>query len=339
MAHGERTPQRAAPGVVLAAAVVAALAVAALALRPAEGLLHSGRGPLGHWGFVAIGVSAVWTFGAWTAVQRLRHRFGADRLSLPPGEERLREAAAPLLLATAGVVGVLALVLHRFSTGDSTSGPPPPPATDPMPTPTLASPPPQERPGSADHSSLPLYLVLVLLAAVAVVLVVVAVVRRLRRFGLRVPQRPGLAGAATGDDDARLLLSAVRSGRRALSGTEDDARAAVIACYAAMEDALVASGVPRHASDSPADLLARAAGAGFTPGPAAPRLTALFREARYSSHPMDAAHRQAAADSLEEIASLLDARASDGDRNPGDGDGNQSDRGRNPGDPNPEARR
>ncbi|MEU4981593.1 DUF4129 domain-containing protein [Streptomyces sp. NPDC021969] len=310
MARGERTGNRAAPGAVLAATVVGTLSVAAFALRPAEGLLHSGRGPLGHWGFVAIAASVAWTLGAWTVVQRLRPRFGADRLSLPPGEERLREAAAPLLLGTAGVVGVLALVLHRFSTGESTTGPPPPLARDPAPTPTLVTPPPQQRHGSADHSSLPLYLVLALLAAVAVVLVVVAVLRRLRRFGLRVPQRPGLPGAATQDDDARLLLSAVDSGRRALAGT-DDARAAVIACYAAMEDALAASGVPRHASDSPADLLTRAAGAGFTPGPAAPRLTALFREARYSSHPMDGSHRKAAADALEEIASLLRDRDAD----------------------------
>ncbi|MEU1047393.1 DUF4129 domain-containing protein [Streptomyces sp. NPDC005897] len=316
MGRGERTAHRAAPGVWVAAGVVGALALAALALRPAEGLLHSGRGPLGHWGFVTIGASVVWTFGVWSIVQNLRHRFGADRVSMPPAEERLREAAAPLLLAATGVVGVLALVLHRFSTGGSTSGPPLPRATDPMPAPTLATPPPLGRQDSTDHSSLPLYLVLALLAAVAVVLVVVAVVRRLRRFGLRVPQRPGLAGAATGDDDARLLLSAVHSGRRALADTGEDARAAVIACYAAMEDALAASGVPRHASDSPADLLARAADAGYAPGSAAPRLTALFREARYSSHPMDASHRRAAADSLEEIASQLGDRAGDRDGTP-----------------------
>lgn len=308
MAHGERAGHRAAPGAVVAAAVVGALALAALALRPAEGLLHSGTGPLGHWGFVAIGVSVVWTFGVWTAVQKLRHRFGAGRVSLPPGEERLREAAAPLLLGAAGVIGVLALVLHRFSTGDGTSGPPPPPATAPMPTPTLATPRPQGRPGPTDHSAVPMHLVLALLAAVAVVLVVVAVVRRLRRFGLRVPLRPGPAGTAPRDEDARLLLSAVHSGRRALADTGEDARAAVIACYAAMEDALAASGVPRHASDSPADLLSRAADAGLAPGPAAPRLTALFREARYSSHPMDASHQRAAADALEEMAALLGDR-------------------------------
>ncbi|MFD6190518.1 DUF4129 domain-containing protein [Streptomyces sp. NPDC060275] len=81
--------------------------------------------------------------------------------------------------------------------------------------------------------------------------------------------------------------------------------------------ALAASGVPRHASDSPADLLTRAAGAGRTPGPAAPRLTALFREARYSSHPMDGSHRKAAADALEEIAALLRDREADAGREAG----------------------
>ncbi|MFG3246482.1 DUF4129 domain-containing protein [Streptomyces sp. NPDC048187] len=314
MAHGERTGRRAAPGAVIAVAVVGALALAALALRPAEGLLHSGRGPLGHSGFLTIGACLAWTFGVWTAVENLRHRFGADRTPPSPGEERLREAAGPLLLAAAGVVGVLALVLHRFSTGDDTSGPPPPVATDPVPTPALGTPPPRLRHGSADPSSLPLHLVLAVPAAVAVVLVVVVVVRRLRRSGLRVPQRPGPAGTAPPDEDARLLLSAVDSGRRALADSGEDAREAVIACYAAMEDALAASGVPRRASDSPADLLSRAVGAGFAPGPAAPRLTALFREARYSSHPMDGSHRAAAAAALEALASLLGEPGRDGER-------------------------
>ncbi|WP_308401197.1 DUF4129 domain-containing protein [Streptomyces sp. AC512_CC834] len=314
MEHGERTRHRAGPGAVVAAGVVGALAVAALALRPAEGLLHSGTGPLGHWGFVVIVGSIAWSLAALTVVKRFRPRFGADRPSLPPREERLREVAAPLLLAATGVVGVLAMVLHRFSTGDTTTGPPLPLATEPPATPSFVTPPPRDRTGDpTGHSSLPLYLVLALLAAVVVVLVVVAVVRRLRRVGLRVPQRPGPAGTAPEGDDARLLLSAVHSGRRALADT-DDARAAVIACYAAMEDALVASGVPRHASDSPTDLLTRAVGAGLAPGSAAPRLTALFREARYSSHPMDGSHREAAADALKEIASLLQDRERDGER-------------------------
>lgn len=307
MRQGEREGRRAVPGPVVAAGAVGALAVAALVLRPAEGLLHPGKGPLGHGGFVvAVGSSVAWAVGVMYATRRLRRRTGADRSGLPPGEERLRQAAVPLLLTGPGVIGVLALVLHRF---DHDSTPPAPPGdlrSQPPPTPPDLS---RQTPGegSGHGSSLPLYLLLGLLAAVVLVVVTVAVVRLLRRHGLTVPPRPGHAGAPAEDDDARLLLSAVRSGRRALADT-GDARAAVIACYAAMEDALVASGVQRRASDSPSDLLTRAAGAGLAPTPAAPRLTALFREARYSSHPMGAPHREAAADALEEIASLLQDR-------------------------------
>ncbi|MEV5545893.1 DUF4129 domain-containing protein [Streptomyces sp. NPDC052309] len=309
MKDGGRARQRAMPGAVVAAGVVGALAVAALALRPTEGLLHPGKGPLGQWGIVAIGSSVVWTAGVMAVVGRIRPRFNGYCAVLLPGEERLREIAAPLLLVGAGVVGVLTLVLHRFSRGARSAAPPIVPTQAPtQPEPSK----PQPGDGSRDAAppwSLPLSVVLGLLAALVVVVVAVAVVRRLRRLGLRVPQRPALAGTVTEEDDARLLLSAVRSGRRALSDTGDgDARAAVIACYAGMEDALVASGLPRHASDSPADLLTRAVEAGLTSGPAAPRLTALFREARYSSHPMDTSHRDAAADALEEIASLLQTR-------------------------------
>ncbi|ANB09303.1 hypothetical protein SAM40697_5347 [Streptomyces ambofaciens] len=303
MDHGGRARQRAVPGAAVAAGAVGALTVAALALRPSEGLLHAGRGPLGHGGVVIVS-SLVWSALVVRTVTRLRGRFGSRRAALPAGEQRLREAAAPLLLAGAGLIGVLALVLHRFP-GGTESGPPPPPLPTRLPTPGPGGPTAPEGPGNAPSlPSLPLYAVLGLLAAAVVVIVAPAVVRRLRRRGLRVPQRPGPAGTVADGDEARLLLSAVRSGRLALSDT-GDARADVIACYAAMEDALVVSGVRRHASDSPADLLARAAGAGLSPGPAAPRLTALFREARYSSHPMDRSHHEAAARALEEIASLL----------------------------------
>ncbi|MEU3661420.1 DUF4129 domain-containing protein [Streptomyces sp. NPDC032940] len=305
MGHGEREGRRVVPGAVVAAGVVGALAVAALVLRPGEGLLHSGKGPLGHWGFVAIGLSVVWAVGVMHTGRRLRPRIGADSTRLPPREERLRQAAVPLLLVGPGVIGVLALVLHRF-THDSTASMPvdllPPPSSPPTTPPGRNRSMPEESSGHA--LSLPWYLLLGVLIALVVVVVTVVVVRRLRRFGLTVPPRPGPPGVPSEDEDARLLLSAVRSARRALSDA-GDARAAVIACYAAMEDALAASGVRRHAADSPADLLTRAAAAGLAPSPAAPRLTELFREARYSSHPMGAPHREAAAGALEDIASHL----------------------------------
>jgi hypothetical protein len=102
----------------------------------------------------------------------------------------------------------------------------------------------------------------------------------------------------------------VDSGRRALRDGAD-ARAAVIACYAAMEQSLAASGIARRASDSPQDLLERAATGGRLTGPSAAALTALFREARYSTHPMDDSHRDRAADALAEIAAQLAPQASE----------------------------
>ena len=71
------------------------------------------------------------------------------------------------------------------------------------------------------------------------------------------------------DEEQDVLAQAVDSGRRALLDG-DDARAAVIACYAAMETSLAASGIARRASDSPQDLLERASAGGLLTGPRAP---------------------------------------------------------------------
>lgn len=125
------------------------------------------------------------------------------------------------------------------------------------------------------------------------------------------PPAPGApATYATLDDEQDRLARAVDSGRRALlDGT--DARAAVIACYAAMEESLADSGVTRRASDSPQDLLERAVAGGPPTRASAAALTALFREARYSTHLMDGSHRDRAAAALAEIADGLRSRTSD----------------------------
>jgi hypothetical protein len=85
----------------------------------------------------------------------------------------------------------------------------------------------------------------------------------------------------------------------------EDVRAAVIACYAAMEESLIAGGVRRHAADSPADLLRRASEAGLLAGLAPHQLAGLFREARYSTHPMAESDLRRARSALDEISALL----------------------------------
>ena len=114
-------------------------------------------------------------------------------------------------------------------------------------------------------------------------------------------RRPALPGRITGDVDTEELLDVVESGRAALAEL-DDARAAIIACYLAMERSLADRGATRGASETPDDLLARAVAAGVVRGAAAQRLTELFYEARFSSHPLGAGQRDAAKAALDELA-------------------------------------
>ena len=96
----------------------------------------------------------------------------------------------------------------------------------------------------------------------------------------------------------------MESGRSALRSL-DDARAAIIACYVAMESSLAERGAARGIADTPDELLARAKETGIVRGAAAARLTALFYEARFSSHPLDHRQRDAAEQALDELAAAL----------------------------------
>jgi hypothetical protein len=96
------------------------------------------------------------------------------------------------------------------------------------------------------------------------------------------------------------LVAAVGAGQDALDRT-DEPRAAVIACYAAMEDALSRSGATLRDADTPAEVLDRAASAGLVRSAAATTLTRLFREARYSLHPMGEEHRHSARSALQRL--------------------------------------
>jgi Domain of unknown function (DUF4129) len=142
-------------------------------------------------------------------------------------------------------------------------------------------------------------LVLALVAAVAISI----------WWSLRL-RRAALPGGMAGDiaEDSAGLLEAVESGRTALAEI-DDARAAIIACYLAMERSLAERGTERALADTPDELLARAVARGIVRGGAARRLTGLFYEARFSSHPLGPVQRDAARLALDEIAAELSAKA------------------------------
>ena len=197
-------------------------------------------------------------------------------------------AAGMVAVAVATLVG---LHLHLFS-GHKIS-PPPQPRISPR-----RLKPPARPPGPILVIPLQVILyVLVILLLLAGVALSVWWARRLRLPGRAEPD--GFIA-----EDPEELREAVESGRSALR-TVDDARAAIIACYLAMENSLAERGAARGLADTPDELLARATGTGLVRGTAAARLTALFYEARFSSHPLDRGQRDAAERALDELAAAL----------------------------------
>jgi hypothetical protein len=152
--------------------------------------------------------------------------------------------------------------------------------------------------------------VLLVVLALAAAALVYGIVRLfLKRPTIWAGWRRGRSGialepAAEEDDDEAELLEAVESGQSALR-LLDDARAAIIACYVAMEQNLAQAGTARAVADTPDELLARAARQGLVRGDAAARLTALFYEARFSSHLMPPQRRDQARQALDELAADL----------------------------------
>ena len=127
----------------------------------------------------------------------------------------------------------------------------------------------------------------------------VVLLRRRRPGHDAEPPEASVAEGQRGD-----LRDAVSSGRRALASL-DDARAAIIACYVAMERSLAAAGADQEAADTPDEFLGRAVAAGLVRGTAAGELTGLFYEARFSAHELTPAQRDAAQEALEQLAADL----------------------------------
>ncbi len=201
----------------------------------------------------------------------------------------LGAGAAAVAVATIG-----GLHLHLFT---------PLPKTPRHPVlPTATPSPPVLRPGSGHGTffHLPLAALLYTLLVVVLLAGLVLSVWWARRLRPSIGSREDGFIAHDSDD----LREAVESGRSALR-TVDDARAAIIACYVAMENSMAERGAARGIADTPDELLGRARQSGIVRGTAAARLTALFYEARFSSHPLDQRQREAAEQALDELAAAL----------------------------------
>ena len=116
-------------------------------------------------------------------------------------------------------------------------------------------------------------------ALIVLVLCVLALLTYARREAPTPPAEPPPLPSA--EETARTLAQAAAAGRRALD-TVDDERAAVIACYEAMQATLGRRGVAGKGADTATDLLDRAVRLGVVRGPSAYRLVELFGQARFA---------------------------------------------------------
>ncbi|HVT69484.1 MAG TPA: DUF4129 domain-containing protein, partial [Trebonia sp.] len=228
------------------------------------------NGPLKADG-VAIGIALEVIFGAALLAVRRRDAAArrladqqpydpaaADRGFEPPQALRftLRYVLTVCMLAVAAVL-LSDLHLHFFAR-------PQPVPSQVHPVRPPANPLPKAGGGGSVHIPLgPILYALLIAAIVAAVVISIWWSTRLRR-----PAAPLVIQDVATEE----LREAVSEGRAALAGI-DDARAAIIACYVAMERSLADRGAARATADTPGDLLSRATGTGLVRGPAAATLT------------------------------------------------------------------
>jgi hypothetical protein len=173
---------------------------------------------------------------------------------------------------------------------------------------TRAAPPGTPPAGSQPKRSDTSRLLMATTAALVVMTVVATVVSAMRRP--RPESLPAGAGAAPlAPDRPEPLAVAAERGLAEVANPNREPREAIIACYAAMEQALSAApGAAPQAADTPSEVLARAVGnRTLSPGNAS-QLVALFAEARFSTHVMTEQHRQTAERALRSVLDELRAR-------------------------------
>ncbi|MGE5293171.1 MAG: DUF4129 domain-containing protein [Micromonosporaceae bacterium] len=149
----------------------------------------------------------------------------------------------------------------------------------------------------------PTWMWAVLAAAVAVAALFLAGLGA-RRSRAAAEETEAAAQPGPADRAKQGLAAAVSAGAAALYDS-DAPRASIIAAYAAMERSLARAGAAPAASDTPAEVLARAADGGLVRSDAAGSLTGLFRLARYSPHQMTDSDRAAAGLALDRLRADL----------------------------------
>lgn len=206
---------------------------------------------------------------------------------------RLGLIAIGLLVAWLLAVAVLNRLGVNHDPQQMTSDAVPDPSGAPPPNPPTETA-PQQR-GDTSRLLMATTAVLMLMMVVATVL---AALRRPRRESAPLTD----TGADTASAGPEPLAIAAERGLAEVANPNLTPREAIIACYAAMEQAL--AGAPNtapHASDTPSEVLARAVGTKALSVRTASPLVEVFTEARYSTHMMTEQHRQTAEQALRSV--------------------------------------
>jgi hypothetical protein len=88
-------------------------------------------------------------------------------------------------------------------------------------------------------------------------------------------------------------------------------RNAVVACWMSLRTATVRAGMPEVASETSEEFMVRAMESLWLDPPAITVLAALYREARFSEHPMTETHRDRAGSALRVLADQVERRRSE----------------------------
>jgi len=160
----------------------------------------------------------------------------------------------------------------------------------------------------------PLDLLLLLPSALifGVALLVLArlrLVRRRRQLTGRVSARgtPLPEAEPPPDEEDPGLPEALDEGARMIG--EGSPRNAIVATWVRLEQSVEGERFPHKPEETPSELVERALAAYQLDGQAIRRLAALYREARFSTHPVTEEYRVEAADCLRRLLATLGARA------------------------------
>jgi hypothetical protein len=101
------------------------------------------------------------------------------------------------------------------------------------------------------------------------------------------------------------VAAAVDAGLAALADGDSDARAAVIACWVRMEQAAAEAGTPREPSDAPGEYVIRLLSTQAVSRSVLDRFAWVYRQARYSTGPVDDRMRETAIAALRQLRAEL----------------------------------